>query len=153
LLARANCQLFENFATEIRELQNPKLAKSPNPSVLRTGCSSTMPHKRNPEICEAHLRLGPNNQKPYPSRDGKHCNLAREDLLSLRLSASSSRSLHIVDYLLDLNDECDCQPPCKRARMLENTQLTQDRAMSEAVMMALVQKGPTARRHMGCSGN
>jgi len=47
----------------------------------------------------------------------------------------------LIDYLLDMMTSVIGSLHINEKRMLENTQLTQGRAMSEAVMMALARKG------------
>ncbi len=134
---------LENFATEIRELQRPEIGEvSESFGAQKQVGSSTMPHKRNPEICE------------------RVCGLARlvrslavpamENIVTWHerdLTQSSSErfifpeACILVDYLLDMMTNVIANLHVNEQRMLKNTQLTQGRAMSEAVMMALVRKG------------
>jgi adenylosuccinate lyase len=134
---------LENFATEIRELQRPEIAElfesfEPKKQVG----SSTMPHKQNPETCE------------------RVCGLARiirslstpamEDMVTWHerdLTQSSAErfilpeSNILLDYILNLM--CNIVENLRNdsERMLQNLSLTQGRAMSESVMMALAKKG------------
>ncbi|MCS7096518.1 MAG: adenylosuccinate lyase [Candidatus Bathyarchaeota archaeon] len=134
---------LENFATEIRELQRPEIAEifEPFEAEKQVG-SSTMPHKRNPETCE------------------RICGLARivrslvipalENVITWHerdLTQSSAERFIIpetfilVDYMLFLMCNIIANLRVDEERMLKNIWVSQGRAMSEAVMMALVRKG------------
>ncbi|MGB9778890.1 MAG: adenylosuccinate lyase, partial [Candidatus Bathyarchaeales archaeon] len=134
---------LENFATEIRELQRPEIGELFEPfEVEKQVGSSTMPHKRNPETCE------------------RICGLARivrslvvpalENVVTWHerdLTQSSAERFIIpeafilVDYMLFLMINIVANLRVDEKRMLKNIELTQGRAMSEAVMMALTRKG------------
>jgi adenylosuccinate lyase len=134
---------LENFATEIRELQRPEIAEVfESFEAKKQVGSSTMPHKQNPETCE------------------RVCGLARivrslavpalEDMVTWHerdLTQSSAErfvlpeSNILLDYLLSLMANIVANLRVDEARMLSNLSLTQGRAMSEAVMMALARKG------------
>ncbi|MDI6691579.1 MAG: adenylosuccinate lyase [Candidatus Bathyarchaeota archaeon] len=134
---------LENFATEIRELQRPEIGELFEPfEVERQVGSSTMPHKRNPETCE------------------RICGLARivrslvvpalENVVTWHerdLTQSSTERFIIpeacilVDYMLFLMTNIVANLRIDEGRMLKNIELTQGRAMSEAVMIALTRKG------------
>ena len=134
---------LDNFASEIRELQRPEIGElfEPFEAEKQVG-SSTMPHKRNPETCE------------------RICGLARivrslaipalEDVVTWHerdLTQSSAERFIIpeacilVDYMLFLMSNIVANLRVDKRRMLRNIELTQGRAMSEAVMMALTKKG------------
>lgn len=133
---------LENFATEIRELQRPEIAElfEAFEEKKQVG-SSTMPHKQNPETCETV------------------CGLARivrglmipalEDIVTWHerdLTQSSAERFIIpeacilVDHMLSLMSNVVANLRVDEHRMLENIKLTQGRAMSEAVMTALIEK-------------
>ena len=134
---------LENFATEIRELQRPEIGElSEAFEADKQVGSSTMPHKQNPETCE------------------RVCGLARivrslstpalEDMITWHerdLTQSSAErfilpeSNILLDYLLSLMCNIVANLRVDEQRMLQNLSLTQGRAMSEAVMMALTKKG------------
>ncbi|MEM3699249.1 MAG: adenylosuccinate lyase [Candidatus Bathyarchaeia archaeon] len=134
---------LDNFATEIRELQRPEIGELFEPfEVERQVGSSTMPHKRNPETCE------------------RICGLARivrslvvpalENVVTWHerdLTQSSAERFIIpetcilVDYMLFLMTNIVANLRVDEKRMLKNIELTQGRAMSEAVMIALTRKG------------
>ncbi|MGD0449717.1 MAG: adenylosuccinate lyase [Candidatus Bathyarchaeia archaeon] len=134
---------LENFATEIRELQRPEIAEvfEAFEASKQVG-SSTMPHKQNPETCE------------------RVCGLARivrslstpafEDMITWHerdLTQSSAErfilpeSNILLDYILNLMCNIVANLRVDKERMIQNLSLTQGRAMSESVMMALAKKG------------
>jgi adenylosuccinate lyase len=134
---------LENFATEIRELQRPEIAEvfEAFEASNQVG-SSTMPHKQNPETCE------------------RVCGLARivrslstpalEDMITWHerdLTQSSAErfilpeSNILLDYMLSLMCNIVANLRVDKERMIQNIGLTQGRAMSESVMMALTKKG------------
>jgi adenylosuccinate lyase len=134
---------LENFATEIRELQRPEIGELAEPfEAERQVGSSTMPHKRNPEICE------------------RICGLARvvrsltipalENVVTWHerdLTQSSAERFIIpeacilVDYMLTLMINVVTNLYVNEERMRQNIELTQGRALSEAIMIALTRKG------------
>ena len=134
---------LENFATEIRELQRPEIGELFEyfEAGKQVG-SSTMPHKRNPEICE------------------RICGLARiarslvvpalEDVTTWHerdlTQSSAERFIFpeiciLTDYMLFLMNNIIDNLRVDEQRMLKNIELTQGRLMSEAVMIALTKKG------------
>ncbi|MEM2412437.1 MAG: adenylosuccinate lyase, partial [Candidatus Bathyarchaeia archaeon] len=134
---------LENFATEIRELQRPEIGELAEPfEAEKQVGSSTMPHKKNPETCE------------------RICGLARivrslvipalENVVTWHerdLTQSSAERFIIpeacilVDYMLLLMTNVVANIYVNEKRMRQNIELTQGRAMSEAVMIALTRKG------------
>jgi adenylosuccinate lyase len=134
---------LENFATEIRELQRPEIAELfESFEAKKQVGSSTMPHKQNPETCE------------------RVCGLARivrslstpalEDMVTWHerdLTQSSAErfilpeSNILLDYILNLTCNIVANLRVDSERMMQNLSLTQGRAMSESVMMALTKKG------------
>ncbi len=134
---------LENFATEIRELQRPEIAEvfEAFEASKQVG-SSTMPHKQNPETCE------------------RVCGLARivrslstpalEDMITWHerdLTQSSAErfilpeSNILLDYMLSLMCNIVANLRIDKERMVQNLGITQGRAMSESLMMALAKKG------------
>jgi adenylosuccinate lyase len=134
---------LENFATEIRELQRTEIGElferfEPEKQVG----SSTMPQKRNPELCE------------------RVCGLARivrslvipalEDVVTWHerdLTQSSTErfifpeACILTDHMLFLMCNVVANLRVDKQRMLKNVGLTQGRVMSEAVMIVLANKG------------
>jgi len=134
---------LENFATEIRELQRPEIGEvfESFEKAHQVG-SSTMPHKRNPETCERVCGLARivrslcipalENVVTWHERDLTQSSVERFIL---------PESCILVDYLLFLMSNIMANLRVDEQRMMRNLDLTQGRAMSEAVMMALVAKG------------
>ncbi len=134
---------LENFATEIRELQRPEIAEvfESFEAEKQVG-SSTMPHKQNPETCERVCGL---------ARIVRSLSMpALEDMVTWHerdLTQSSAErfifpeSNILLDYILKLMCEITANLRVDSERMLQNLSLTQGRAMSESVMMALAKKG------------
>jgi adenylosuccinate lyase len=142
LLAQVTSSL-ENFATEIRELQRPEIGELfEHFEAAKQVGSSTMPQKRNPELCE------------------RVCGLARivrglvtpalEDITTWHerdLTQSSAErfifpeACILADYLLYLTCGIVANLRVDEQRMLKNMELTQGRMMSEAVMITLAKKG------------
>lgn len=142
LLAQVASSL-ENFATEIRELQRPEIGELfEHFETAKQVGSSTMPQKRNPELCE------------------RVCGLARivrglvtpalEDVTTWHerdLTQSSAErfifpeACILADYLLYLMCGIVANLRVDEQRMLKNMEVTQGRMMSEAVMITLTKKG------------
>ncbi|MFQ6095528.1 MAG: adenylosuccinate lyase [Candidatus Bathyarchaeia archaeon] len=134
---------LDKIATEIRELQRSEIAEvyEPFERAKQVG-SSTMPHKRNPELCERICGLAKimrslvtpalENIPTWHERD---------------LTQSSSERFIIpeacilVDYMLHLMVNILSNLEVDEERMRRNIELTQGRTMSEAVMIALTRKG------------
>jgi adenylosuccinate lyase len=134
---------LENFATEIRELQRPEIGEMFEYFELdKQVGSSTMPQKRNTELCE------------------RVCGLARivrslvvpalEDMTTWHerdLTQSSTErfllpeTCVLTDYLLFLMTNIVGTLRIDEKRMLKNLAITQGRFMSESVMIALNKKG------------
>jgi adenylosuccinate lyase len=134
---------LDNFATEIRELQRPEIGElfESFEKEKQVG-SSTMPHKRNPETCEKICGLARivrslvipalENVVTWHERDLTQSSAERFIFPELCI---------LVDYLLLLMSNVVVNLRVDEQRMLRNIDLTQGRAMSEAVMMALTRKG------------
>ncbi|MEM2676010.1 MAG: adenylosuccinate lyase, partial [Candidatus Bathyarchaeia archaeon] len=134
---------LENFATEIRELQRPEIGELAEPfEAGRQVGSSTMPHKRNPETCERVCGLARivrslaipalENVVTWHERDLTQSSAERFIL---------PEACILVDYMLHLMTNVVANLYVNEERMRQNIKLTQGRAMSEAVMIALTKKG------------
>jgi adenylosuccinate lyase len=134
---------LENFATEIRELQRPEIAELfESFEAKKQVGSSTMPHKQNPETCERVCGL---------ARIVRSLSMpALEDMVTWHerdLTQSSAERFIIpesnvlLDYILSLMCNIVANLRVEEERMLQNLSLTQGRAMSESIMMALAKKG------------
>lgn len=142
VLALIACTL-DKFATEIRELQRTEIAEvfEPFEEKKQVG-SSTMPHKRNPELCERICGLAKivrglvipalENISTWHERD---------------LTQSSSErfilpeACILTDYMLHLTIGIISNLRVDEERMERNLILTEGQTMSEAVMIALARKG------------
>ena len=134
---------LDNFATEIRELQRPEIGElfESFEKKKQVG-SSTMPHKRNPETCERICGLARiirslsipalENAVTWHERDLTQSSAERFIFPELCI---------LTDYLLFLMSNVVDNLRVDEKRMLKNIDLTQGRALSEAVMMALARKG------------
>lgn len=134
---------LDNIATEIRELQRPEIAElfEAFEHKKQVG-SSTMPHKRNPEISERICGLAKvlrglvvpslENVVTWHERD---------------LTQSSSERFIIpgacilLDYIIFLAIDVLTNLRVDEDRMRLNLEITKGRMMSEAIMAALFQKG------------
>ena len=134
---------LDKFASEVRELQRTEIGEVFEPFERKKQVgSSTMSHKRNPELCERVCGLAKvvrglvvpalENVPTWQERD---------------LTQSSSERFIIpeacilVDYMLYLMIDVLSDLEVDEDRMKKNLGLTEGRAMSEAVMMALVGNG------------
>ena len=134
---------LENYATEIRELQRPEIGElfEPFEAEKQVG-SSTMPHKRNPETCERICGLSRivrslvvpaiENVVTWHERDLTQSSAERFII---------PEACILVDYMLFLMSNVIANLRVDEERMLKNIEITQGRAMSEAVMIALTKKG------------
>jgi adenylosuccinate lyase len=134
---------LENIATEVRELQRPEIAElSEVFEYERQVGSSSMPQKRNPEICERICGL---------SRILRSLTVpALENVVTWHerdLTQSSAERFLIpeacilVEYIIFLMTEVLANLQVHEKRMQQNLEVTQGRIMAEAVMTALVEKG------------
>lgn len=134
---------LDKFATEIRELQRPEIGELAEPfEVERQIGSSTMPHKRNPILCERICGLAKVVRGLVPP--------ALENVITWHerdLTQSSCERFIIpeacilVDYMLLTMIDVLSGLQIDRERMRGNIDLSQGRIMSEAVMLALARKG------------
>jgi len=134
---------LENIATEIRELQRPEIGElfEPFRKEKQVG-SSTMPHKRNPEICERICGLARilrslavpalENIPTWHERDLTQTSAERFII---------PEACTLIDYILTLMTNVLKNLQVDEKRMQKNIELSQGRTMSEAVMLALTRKG------------
>jgi adenylosuccinate lyase len=134
---------LDNFATEIRELQRPEIGELAEPfEAEKQVGSSTMSQKRNPELCERVCGLARivrglvipalENVVTWHERDLTQSSAERFIF---------SETCILVDYMLFLMNNIVANLRVNEEQMLKNVKLTQGRAMSEAVMIALTKKG------------
>jgi adenylosuccinate lyase len=134
---------LDKIATEIRELQRPEIGEISEPfeKEKQVG-SSTMPHKRNPIICERVCGLAKilrslvtpalENIPTWHERDLTQSSAERFIL---------PEACILTDYMLLLMTNVLKDLHVDEQRMLKNMELTQGRTLSEAVMLALTRKG------------
>ncbi|MBS7606984.1 adenylosuccinate lyase [Candidatus Bathyarchaeota archaeon] len=134
---------LDKFATEIRELQRTEIAEVFEPfERQRQVGSSTMPHKRNPEICERICGLAKvvrglvipalENIPTWHERDLTQSSAERFTI---------PEACILVDYMLYLMIWVLSNLEVDEDRMQRNIDITEGRIMSEAVMIALTRKG------------
>ena len=134
---------LDKFATEIRELQRTEIAEvfEPFRKKKQVG-SSTMPHKRNPELCERICGLAKivrslvipalENVPTWHERDLTQSSAERFII---------PEAFILVDYMLSLMIHILSNLEVNEEKMRRNIDITQGRVMSEAVMLALTKKG------------
>ena len=134
---------LENFATEIRELQRPEIGElSEAFEAEKQVGSSTMPHKQNPETCERVCGLARIVRSlVIPSLENVVTWHERDLTQSSAERFIFPEACILTDYLLELMTSIVANLRVDEQRMLKNISLTQGRAMSEAVMIALTKRG------------
>jgi adenylosuccinate lyase len=142
LLALIACTL-DKVAIEIRELQRPEIGELAEPfeRAKQVG-SSTMPHKRNPELCERVSGLSKMMRSlVIPALEDVPTWHERDLTQTSTERFIIPESCILVDYMLYLMTNILNGLYVNEERMRQNIDVTQGRAMSEAVMIALVKKG------------
>jgi adenylosuccinate lyase len=133
---------LDKFATEIRHLQRTEVLEVEEPFVEGQKGSSAMPHKRNPVACEqvsglarllrSYAQAGLENVPLWHERDISHSSVERIVLPDATI---------LLDYLLvrfrGILEGLQTYPD----RMRQNMELTGGLIFSEAVLLALVDKG------------
>jgi adenylosuccinate lyase len=133
---------LDNFATEIRELQRPEIGELFEPfEVEKQVGSSTMSQKRNPELCERVCGLDRIVRSlVIPALENVVTWHERDLTQSSAERFIRPETCILVDYMLFLMINIVANLRVDEKRMLKNIELTQGRAMSEAVMIALTTK-------------
>jgi adenylosuccinate lyase len=136
---------LEKMATEIRALQRTEIAEVEEPfgrpGYVGKG-SSSMPHKRNPELSEricglarvirSNSVVGLENVALWHERDISHSSAERVVLVDSSLA---------LDYILSLMSGIIADMTVKPDRMRHNLDLTHGLVFSPRVMLALVESG------------
>ena len=136
---------LDKMATEIRSLQRTEIGEVEEPfgrpGYVSKG-SSSMPHKRNPELSEricglarvirSNSIVGLENVALWHERDISHSSAERVVLADSSLA---------VDYILDLMTGIIANMTVKPDRMRRNMDLTHGLVFSPRVMLALVEAG------------
>ncbi len=134
---------LDKFASEVRELQRTEIGELYEPFERKKQVgSSTMSHKRNPELCERVCGLAKvvrglvvpalENVPTWQERDLTQSSCERFII---------PEACILVDYMLQLMINVLAGLEVDEERMKKNLGLTEGRVMSEAVMLALVGKG------------
>lgn len=142
LLAGVTSSL-ENFATEIRELQRPEIGELFEFfEVQKQVGSSTMPQKRNPELCERVCGLARIVRSlVVPAFENVTTWHERDLTQSSAERFIFPESCILTDYVLFLMTNIVETLRVDEHHMLRNIEWTQGRFLSEAVMVALTMKG------------
>ena len=133
---------LEKFSTEIRNLQRTEVREVEEPfSEGQTG-SSSMPHKRNPELTErvcglarlirGHSVTALENVALWGERDISHSSAERIILPD---------SCMALDYILDLFTGVMRGLRVYPERMSQNIELTKGLLFSQRILLAMVEKG------------
>ena len=139
---------LDKIATEIRELQRTEIGELAEPfeRAKQVG-SSTMPHKRNPELCERVSGLAKIMRSLVVPALENFATWHERDLTQ----SSAERFIIpeaciLTDYMLNLMTNIIEKLQVYEERMRMNIELTQGRIMSEAVMIALARKGMSRQK-------
>ena len=133
---------LEKFATEIRGLQRTEIREVAEPFPEGQPGSSSMPHKRNPELSEricglsrlvrGHALTALENVALWGERDISHSSAERVIFPDACLA---------LDYILDLFAGVMRGLKVDTERMWENVESTRGVLFSQRVLLALVEKG------------
>jgi adenylosuccinate lyase len=133
---------LEKFATEIRGLQRTEVREVEEPFAEGQTGSSSMPHKRNPELCErvcglarlirGHALTSLENIALWHERDISHSSTERIILPDSCLA---------VDYMLSIFTSIMKGLEVYPENMQRNIEFTQGIIFSQRVLLALIEKG------------
>jgi len=133
---------IERFATEIRSLQRSEIGELEEPFGAGQKGSSSMPHKRNPIICErmsglarvvkANALIGLENIALWGERDISHSSAERVIIPD---------STILVDYMLQKFKGVIDNLTVHEKRIAANLSDSRGMVFSERVLLALVKKG------------
>jgi adenylosuccinate lyase len=133
---------LEKFATEIRSLQRTEVREVEEPFNEGQTGSSSMPHKRNPELSErvcglarlirGHSITALENVALWHERDISHSSAERLILPDSCLA---------LDYILDLFTQVMMGLRVYPQRMWQNIESTHGLLFSQRILLALVEKG------------
>lgn len=133
---------LEKFATEIRSLQRTEIHELEEPFDEGQKGSSSMPHKRNPELAEricglarlirGHSVTALENVALWGERDISHSSAERIILPDACLA---------LDYILSIFTRVMADLRVYPQRMWDNIESTQGLIFSQRVLLALIDKG------------
>ena len=141
---------LEKFATEVRGLQRTEVREVAEPFPEGQPGSSSMPHKRNPELSErvcglarlirGHSVTALENVALWGERDISHSSAERVILPDACMA---------LDYILDLFSGVVAGLQVSPDRMRENMESTRGVLFSQRVLLALVEKGVSREEAYG----
>jgi adenylosuccinate lyase len=141
---------LEKFATEIRGLQRTEVREVAEPFPEGQAGSSSMPHKRNPELSEricglsrlirGHAVTALENVALWGERDISHSSAERIILPDSCLA---------LDYVLDLFAGVMRDLHVYPKRMMDNVESTGGVIFSQRVLLAMVEKGASRQEAYG----
>ncbi len=134
---------LDKFASEVRELQRTEIGEVFEPFEKRKQVgSSTMPQKRNPELCERICGLAKVMRGlVVPALEDVPTWQERDLTQSSAERFVLPEACILVDYMLLLMVNILSNLEVDIDRMKKNIGMTEGRVMAEAVMIALVRKG------------
>ncbi|MCJ7635497.1 lyase family protein, partial [Candidatus Bathyarchaeota archaeon] len=134
---------LDKFALEIRELQRPEIGELSEPFEMEKQVgSSTMPQKRNPEICERICGLAKILRSlAIPALENVPTWHERDLTQSSAERFIIPEACILLDYMLSLMTWVLQGLYIDRVKMRANIDVTQGRVMSENVMITLARKG------------
>jgi adenylosuccinate lyase len=133
---------LEKFATDIRGLQRTEILELEEPFEPGQTGSSSMPHKRNPELCERVCGLS-RLMRGYALTSMENITLWHERDIS---QSSAERitlpdSCLVLDYVLSIFTYIMKGLQVYPERMRENLEVTKGLIFSQRVLIALIEKG------------
>lgn len=139
---------LDKIATEIRELQRTEIGEVSEPFERKKQVgSSTMPHKRNPIICERVSGLAKIVRSlALPALENIPTWHERDLTQSSAERFIIPETCILTDYMLALIMNVLTYLYVDEQGMWKNVELTQGRTMSEAVMLTLTRKGMDRQR-------
>lgn len=139
---------LDKIATEIRELQRTEIGEVSEPFEREKQVgSSTMPHKRNPEICERICGLAKIMRSlVVPALENIPTWHERDLTQSSAERFIIPEACILTDYMLALIINVLTYLHVDKEGMWKNVELTKGRTMSEAVMLTLTRKGMDRQR-------
>ena len=141
VLAGAGASL-EKFATEIRGLQRTEIGEAAEPFAAGQTGSSSMPHKRNPELCErvaglartlrGYAGAGLENVALWHERDISHSSVER-----IVLPDATGLLAYMLHVFTGVMEGLEVYPE----RMLRNLGATRGLVFSQQALLALIEAG------------
>jgi len=134
--------ILERFATEIRHLQRTEVGELFEPFYKGQKGSSSMPHKRNPIVCEricgmarllrGYLITSLENISLWHERDISHSSTERVILPD---------ATNLIDYMILKMTQIIKDLEVDTSRMLKNLGITRGMIFSQGLLLSLMEKG------------